>query len=214
MEILNWVQLCFNILAVSGVGYVFKSHIQLLREQNKVINEQASHKITNLKEKIAELEKNTPDNLAKSLNERVKVYESEVERLVNDKDSRSEVLKQKSQELEKTKNELEEVKVIISKLRAIDNHYETERLYLDLSIVGTNDLIQEYVYDFTTVQSLLDHIYMTYLYNDFEEYTYQQAWRLVERESGIVIDSEGKEDNRHIFDAGIIGGLIYEVQST
>ena len=60
-----------------------------------------------MKDKIADLEKKTPEFMEKILNERIKIREDEITRLSNDKDKNINELKIKKQEQTRLKSELE-----------------------------------------------------------------------------------------------------------
>lgn len=68
--------------------------IELLKEKNEFISQ-----------KLTEASSQSPDMLARSLSDRVKLLDEEIERLSNDKDKNQDTIIEKEKEISKVKNE-------------------------------------------------------------------------------------------------------------
>lgn len=78
--------------------------IQLLKEKNNYLSD-----------KLNDASQNSPDALAKSLSDRVKILDEEIERLSKDKESNQELIHEKEKELDAVKEEAEELSRKIAK---------------------------------------------------------------------------------------------------
>jgi len=107
---LKWIQLIVNAFALGAAGWIYKAYIQNLKsvllskdEQIKIVERNMNF----LKDKVADLEKKTPEFMEEILNERIKIREDEILRLSSDKDKNVNELKIKNQERIILKSELE-----------------------------------------------------------------------------------------------------------
>lgn len=114
-EIINYLQLTANAFALGIAGWIYlafiknlQSTIHLKDEQIKTVEKNMSF----LKDKIAEMEKKTPENMEKILSERIKIREEEIIRLKGDKQNHDAELIVKDEQLIRLKSELEKTKDI------------------------------------------------------------------------------------------------------
>lgn len=98
----EWLQLGLNAAAVVGGGVVWKMYFENLRaavntKQAEV--DLANRQVNDLKDKVADLEKRSPEVVERVLADRISIRENEIEKLKADKD-------QGSQELERVEQEV------------------------------------------------------------------------------------------------------------
>jgi hypothetical protein len=107
---LKWIQLLVNFFAIGAAGWIYKAYIQNLKSALSSKDEQINIVEKNMnfmKDKIADLEKKTPEFMEKILNERIKIRDNEIIRLSNDKSKNINELEIKRQERTRLKSELE-----------------------------------------------------------------------------------------------------------
>ena len=112
-EIISYLQLGANGFALVVAGLIYRAYIKNLNSSIKLKDEQISTVEKNLKfwkEKAEYLEKKSPENIEKILNERIKIREEEIERLSKDKESHAKELNISNQELLRLKSEVEKTK--------------------------------------------------------------------------------------------------------
>ena len=112
-ELIAYLQLGANAFALLVAGIIYRAYIQNLNSTIRLKNEQISIVEKNLnfwKEKTEHLEKMSPENIEKILNERIKIREEEIERLSKDKESHKNELNISNQELLRLKSEVEKTK--------------------------------------------------------------------------------------------------------
>jgi hypothetical protein len=128
-EIINYLQLTANTFALGIAGWIYlafiknlKSTIQLKDEQIKTVEKN----MTFLKDKIAEMEKKTPENMEKILSERIKIREEEIIRLKGDKQNHDAELGVKDEQLIRLKSELEKTKDIRRTMDLLELSFDDE----------------------------------------------------------------------------------------
>lgn len=128
-ELINYLQLGTNALALLALGWMYAAYIKNLNSTLKSKDEQVKaveKNITFLKEKISELEKKSPENIEKILNDRIKIREEEIERLDVDKKAHETALATKTQEVKRLKSELEKTKDIRRTMDLLELNLEEE----------------------------------------------------------------------------------------
>lgn len=114
-EIIDYYQIAANSFALVVAGWIYVAYIKNLNSIINVKDEQlkaVEKNISFLKDKITDLEKRSPENIEKILNDRIKIREEEINRLDKDKKGHEEELIIKNQELKRLKSELEKSKDI------------------------------------------------------------------------------------------------------
>jgi hypothetical protein len=114
-ELINYLQLGTNAFALIVAGWIYAAYIRNLNsclqskdEQIKAVEKNNSF----LKDQISALEKKSPENIEKILNERIKIREEEIVRLSEDKKSHENELSTKSEEVKRLRSDLEKSKDI------------------------------------------------------------------------------------------------------
>lgn len=79
-----------------------------------------------LKEKLSNLEKSSPENIERILNDRIKIREEEILRLNDDKKDHSQEIEHKNQQLSRLKSELEKTKDIRRTMDLLDLDFDSE----------------------------------------------------------------------------------------
>ena len=127
--ILNYLQLGSNAFALLVAGWIYNAYVKKLNaslnskdEQIKVLEKNISF----LKDKNSELEKRSPENIEKILNERIKIREEEVLRLDEDRKEHTEELKSKTQELHRLKSEVKKSEDIRRTMQLLELDLEEE----------------------------------------------------------------------------------------
>ena len=114
---------------------------------------------------------------------------------------------------EKLKGEIEELRRTRDKMKNaqfLDGGIE-DFITIDLRPVN-HDIIQIEPEQFDTLQSLLDWLFMNFLKNYVPAYTYGEEWTLVDVGTKTAILSKGRCDDRMLFDAGVLDGVVYRVE--
>lgn len=86
--LINYIQLATNTFALVIAGWLYAAYIKNLNSTVKLKDEQISLVEKNMnffKAKVEDLEKRSPENIEKALNERIKIREEEIKRLIEDK---------------------------------------------------------------------------------------------------------------------------------
>lgn len=128
-EIINYIQLTANGFALAVAGWIYIAYIKNLKSVVKLKDEQmltVEKHLTFLKEKLSELEKNSPENMERILNDRIKIREDEIARLDDDKKDHKQEIEQKNQQLVRLKSELEKTKDIRRTMELLDLDFESE----------------------------------------------------------------------------------------
>ena len=127
--ILNYLQLGSNAFALLVAGWIYNAYVKKLNaslnskdEQIKVLEKNISF----LKDKNSELEKRSPENIEKILNERIKIREEEVLRLDEDRKEHTEELNSKTQELHRLKSEVKKSEDIRRTMQLLELDLEEE----------------------------------------------------------------------------------------
>lgn len=133
MEIIDIIQLVANTSALAVAGVLYFAYIQSLRSQIEQKEEKSQIIEKNLqfwKDKAGELEKQTPDYIVRSLGDRIKISEEEIERLLADKESNKSEIKQKNTLLEELRVELQKAKEGRRSLEEVspEDAYEIEEI--------------------------------------------------------------------------------------
>ncbi len=114
-EIINYIQISAIVFATGVVGWIYIAYIRNLYSTVKLKDEQiktVEKNISFLKERLAELEKKSPENMEKTLNERIKTREDEIARLGDDKKNNRQEIEQLNLQAERLKSDLEKTKDI------------------------------------------------------------------------------------------------------
>lgn len=128
-EIINYLQLTANAFAICVAGWIYLAYIKNLNSTVKLKDEQIKTVEKNmdfLKVRIAEMEKKSPENMEKILNNRIKIREDEIGRLDSDKKGHEAELELKNQELHRLKSELEKTKDMRKTMELLDLNFDDE----------------------------------------------------------------------------------------
>lgn len=112
---INYLQLGANAFSLLVAGWIYLAYIQNLNSTIHSKDEQIKTVEKNLiflKDKISDLEKRSPENIEKILNDRIKIREEEINRLSEDRQSHTEALAIKIQEIKRLKSDIEKSKDI------------------------------------------------------------------------------------------------------
>lgn len=114
-EIITYFQLGTNAFALLVAGWIYLAYVKNLNSSIKSKDEQlkaVEKNLVFLKDKIADLEKKSPENIEKILNERIKIREEEILRLSDDKKEHEEEVSLKTEEIKRLRSEIEKAKDI------------------------------------------------------------------------------------------------------
>lgn len=128
-EIINYLQLGSNAFALVVAGWIYAAYIKNLNSSLQSKGEQVKAVEKNnafLKEQISALEKKSPENIEKILNERIKIREEEITRLSEDKKSHVSELSTKSQEVKRLRSDLEKSKDIRRTVDLLELDFEED----------------------------------------------------------------------------------------
>lgn len=128
-ELINYLQLGSNAFALIVAGWIYAAYIKNLNSSLQSKDEQVKAVEKNnafLKEQISALEKKSPENIEKILNERIKIREEEIIRLSEDKKSHESELSTKSQEVKRLRSDLEKSKDIRRTMDLLELDFEEE----------------------------------------------------------------------------------------
>jgi len=128
-EIINYIQLAANGFALSVAGWIYIAYIKNLNSIANLKDEQIRTSETHLgflKEKLSNLEKSSPENIERILNDRIKIREEEILRLNDDKKDHSQEIEHKNQQLSRLKSELEKTKDIRRTMDLLDLDFDSE----------------------------------------------------------------------------------------
>lgn len=128
-ELINYLQLGSNAFALIVAGWIYAAYIKNLNSSLQSKDEQVKAVEKNnafLKEQISALEKKSPENIEKILNERIKIREEEIIRLSEDKKSHESELSTKSQEVKRLRSDLEKSKDIRRTMDLLELDLEEE----------------------------------------------------------------------------------------
>jgi hypothetical protein len=123
------LQLGSNAFALVVAGWIYAAYIKNLNSSLQSKGEQVKAVEKNnafLKEQISALEKKSPENIEKILNERIKIREEEINRLSEDKKSHVSELSTKSQEVKRLRSDLEKSKDIRRTMDLLELDLEEE----------------------------------------------------------------------------------------
>lgn len=112
-DVLNYFQLGANAFALTVAGWIYFAYIKNLNSTAKLKDEQIKSVEKNIalwKDRISDLEKKSPENIEKILNDRIKIREEEIKRFDEDKENHKNDLNIKNQELLRLKSEVEKAK--------------------------------------------------------------------------------------------------------
>ncbi len=117
---------------ISFIGALFILYRVLISQKDATI-ELLKEKNTFLKEQLDISQKNTPDNLAKILSERIHILQEEIDRLSKDQESNKDRIAKKEKYLQKLEKQLAEIQEIASeyfcphcKSRLVVQEYHSE----------------------------------------------------------------------------------------
>jgi len=128
-ELISYLQIGSNAFALVIAGWIYAVYIKNLNSALTSKDEQikaVDKNIRFLKDKISDLEKNSPENIEKILNDRIKIREDEIVRLGGDKKDHENELSTKSQEVKRLKSELEKTKDIRRTMDLLDLDFEED----------------------------------------------------------------------------------------
>ncbi|WP_346205900.1 hypothetical protein [Aeromonas salmonicida] len=128
-ELINYFQLGSNAFALIVAGWIYAAYIKNLNSSLQSKDEQVKAVEKNntfLKEQVSALEKKSPENIEKILNERIKIREEEIIRLSEDKKSHESELSTKSQEVKRLRSDLEKSKDIRRTMDLLELDFEEE----------------------------------------------------------------------------------------
>jgi hypothetical protein len=128
-DIITYIQLAANTFALGVAGWIYLAYIKNLNSTIQLKDEQiktVEKNMTFFKERISEMEKKSPENMEKILNERIKIREEEIARLDGDKKNHEKELVVKEQQLHRLKSELEKTKDIRRTMQLLDLSFDDE----------------------------------------------------------------------------------------
>tara|TARA_R110002153_G_scaffold247181_1_gene403191 strand:- start:241 stop:765 length:525 start_codon:yes stop_codon:yes gene_type:complete len=119
------IQLIFYTQVASIIGFIVVLFVlyRILVSQKDATIQLLKEKVEFTENKLAHAENQKPDALAKSLSERVDRLNNEIERLSGDKESNQILIDEKESELEKTKEEADELSRQISNAHELISEY-------------------------------------------------------------------------------------------
>lgn len=88
---------------------------------------------------------------------------------------------------------------------------EINNSYYQFNNLADNSIIKIPVYDANTFQELLNILYLKYLSEKVNAFTFNKEWAILDN-NGKQIQKQGNEDNRSLNSAGIKPGVIYNLQ--
>lgn len=109
-EFISYLQLSTNAFAIGVAGWIYIAYIKNIKASLTVKDDQIKLLEQNnrfQRDQISDLEKKSPENLERILNDRIKIREDEIERLAKDKNNHEKELQLKTQELTSLKSKLE-----------------------------------------------------------------------------------------------------------
>jgi len=128
-EIISYIQLTANAFALSVAAWIYLAYVKnlnstvgLKEEQVKIVEKQLVY----LKDRLSEMEKRSPENMEKLLNERIRIREDELNRLNDDKKDHQKEIEIRNEQLHRLKNELEKTKDIRRTIELLDLNFENE----------------------------------------------------------------------------------------
>jgi len=128
-QIINYLQLTANAFALIVAGWIYIAYLKNLNSTINLKDEQIKTVEKNmnfLKERISEMEKKSPENMEKILNERIKIREEEITRLDGDRKYHEKELVVKEEQLHRLKSELEKTKDIRRTMQLLDLSFDDE----------------------------------------------------------------------------------------
>lgn len=128
-ELINYLQLGSNAFALIVAGWIYAAYIKNLNSSLQSKDEQVKAVEKNnafLKDQISALEKKSPENIEKILNERIKIREEEITKLSEDKKTHESELSTKSQEVKRLRGDLEKSKDIRRTMDLLELDLEEE----------------------------------------------------------------------------------------
>lgn len=128
-EIINYIQLTANAFALGVAGWIYLAYIKNLNSTVKLKDEQikvVEKNMSFLKERLSELEKSSPENMERILNERIKIREDEIARLGEDKKDHQQEIEIKEQRLTRLKSEMEKAKDIRRTMELLDLDFDDD----------------------------------------------------------------------------------------
>ena len=128
-DIINYIQLTANAFALGVAGWIYLAYVKNLNAIVKLKDEQikvVEKNMSCLKERLSELEKNSPENMEKILNERIKIREDEIARLGDDKKVHQQEIDIKEQHLTRLKSEMEKAKDIRRTMELLDLDFDDD----------------------------------------------------------------------------------------
>lgn len=118
-EVIFWTQISSIVAFLFAVFGLYR----LLIDQKDATIQLLKETVSTLKDQLSEARNSTPDVLAQSLSGRVKLLESELERLSHDKDANQELVHRKEAELRTTRQKAEELTKQVSLARELLNDF-------------------------------------------------------------------------------------------
>ncbi len=118
-DVIFWTQIGTIVTFVLSVFGLYR----LLVDQKDATIQLLKETVNTLKDQLTEARNSTPDVLAQSLSGRVKLLESELERLSLDKDANQEIVRGKEDELRATRQKAEELTKQVSLARELLNDF-------------------------------------------------------------------------------------------
>jgi len=118
-ETIFWTQIASIVAFVLAIFGLYR----LLVDQKEATIQLLKETVGTLKDQLVEARSATPDILAQSLSSRVKLLESELGRLLLDKDADHELVHEKEQELQITRQKAEELTKQVSHARELLNDF-------------------------------------------------------------------------------------------
>lgn len=122
-EFITYLQLSANAFAIGVAGWIYIAYIKNLKASSNIKDDQIklleqSNRFQ--KEQISELEKKSPENLEKILNDRIKIREDEIERLAKDKINHEQEVQLRTQELANLRSKLKKAKDLRKTMDLLD----------------------------------------------------------------------------------------------
>jgi DNA repair exonuclease SbcCD ATPase subunit len=118
-EVIFWTQIASIVTFLFTVFGLYR----LLVDQKDATIQLLKETVSTLKDQLAEARSSTPDVLAQSLSGRVKLLESELERLSQDKDANQELVHKKEEELRTARQKAEKLTKQVSLARELLNDF-------------------------------------------------------------------------------------------
>lgn len=150
-EIIFFTQIASIIIFIVSLFAIYR----ILVNQKDATIQLLKEKISDLKDKLAEARDSSPDNLSEMLSKRIQIYESELARLKEDKNSDKYWIDKIEERLKITREESIKLEAVNKKIENIQNEIECLRSEVNID----DDYIKD-IYGYLD-NEIMDHLHKT-----------------------------------------------------